>query len=462
MATRTNLCPNPALKVDATGWFGPTTPTAWARTTTANAGLPRTTAFAGSSVGNVAPRRGTVTPGLTYRLSGYIYNAAAVQQDITVNANWYTAGAFTSASPGMSYSIPPGTVMRVHSGRVVAPAGVNETLLAINGLDGAAEITGLLYEQSTNLNSYFDGDTAGATWTGTNGSSTSTITVGTQSFTGTETFTVAEKVPETGRLTEKSVLTKLTYDDLRGRVRISSFGFDPSVVRAVVYAKADNQARFTEVRGGKIAVENGDFLRPVDHYEFAAGLRTTYKIVGLSSPEGSPDVVVQEAVVARQDSLEDVWLKFIAMPFLNRKITLAGWGEIGRQSRNGEFNVIGRVDPVVVTDVHSSRRTTITALTRDSQETDELDLALAQGAPVYLHVPTHCALPTMYAVIGDYSHHPVSPRSQRSLFDISITEVGAPPLSLFGATMTCQLLVNTYASCQEVLDTYDTCQGVVD
>lgn len=467
MSTRVNLCSNPSLKNDATGWFGPTTPTAWARITTST-GLPRTTAFAGTSAGNLSPARGNCTPGLTYRLSGYVKNTSAITQNFIVNVGWFTAGAFTSSSTNVPVTLAAGAITRVDTGAVVAPPGVDQMLLNFTSLDGAGEITGLLYEQTSALLPFFDGDSTNAVWNGTNGNSTSTLTV--VDKTGSDTFTLGESSRrdidgvsgDSVGFMESSFLVTLAYDDLRGRVRISAFGFDDSVIRAVVYAKVENEPRFSPIRGGSIDLVDGDFPRPVDHYEFAAGISTQYKIVGLSSTADEDDVIVQESVLTRQDNLEEVWLKFIAMPFLNRKITLTGWGDVSRQSRNGEFNVIGRVDPVVVTDVHNSRRTTITVLTRDAQETEELDLALSQGAPVYLHVPTHCALRTMYAVVGDISYRRIAPRSHRSLFEIALTEVSAPPLSLVGATMTCQLLLNTYATCQEVLDNYDTCQEVVN
>lgn len=484
MPTRTNLCPNPSMKNDVTGWFGPGG--TWVRTTTANAGLPRTTAFGGPNAGNVVGPRITVTPGLTYVFSAYLYSSVA--SSFSVLMDFYAAGAFHSSSTSVPYSVGAGTVTRVNTGPVTIPAGVDQALLNHFGLDGAGEVTATLYEQTTEMLSFFDGDSLNAVWNGTVGNSTSTLTTTATTQTASDSFTLSESATQaTGTfgsdsatlsesaklefgqsasdsavLSELALLVTMEYDDLRGRVRISAMGFGPSVIRAVVYAKAQNEARFTEIRGGRIAIVGGAFSRPIDHYEFAAGRSTQYKIVALSSASNAPDVVVQESIVTRVDDLQEVWLKVIANPYLNRKITLTGWGEITREARQGVFNVIGRPDPVVVTDVHSSRRTTITALANDDQETSGLDFALSLGAPVFLQVPTHCALPSMYAVVGNYGHDRTAPRSHQQMFQIPLTEVAPPPLSVLGATMTVQRLVDLYPTVQDVLNAYNTVKEVLD
>lgn len=175
MATRTNLCPNPALKVDATGYFGPS---GYARVTSTGSGMPRTTGYAGTTTGDIAPPKCSVTPGVTYRFSAYVYGVGTTN-NITFNANWYTGGSYTSSSGAGSTSVAQNTAVRIDSGAVVAPAGVNEALFAINGLDSAAQVTGFLYEASSTLDTYFDGDSSGAVWTGTAGNSTSQISNGT-------------------------------------------------------------------------------------------------------------------------------------------------------------------------------------------------------------------------------------------------------------------------------------------
>lgn len=262
--------------------------------------------------------------------------------------------------------------------------------------------------------------------------------------------------------TATAFATKIDYDDSRGRVRLEVDDLPSAAVRAVVYAKTQNQSQYREVRGGRVSVENGAFSRPVDHYEYAMGGVTTYKIVTLSSSENVPDVIVGQSIVSYTDTRDQAWLKFIALPYLNRKITLADPGPITRESRAGIFNVIGQSEPVVVTDVHSSRRVSIKIITRTTVERNDLDLALSQGAPVFLHVPPESPVPSMYAVVTGYSFDRIDQKKEPAIFEVPLIEVSAPPPSVVGSTMTVQRLLDLHATVQDVLNSYNTVQGVLD
>jgi hypothetical protein len=70
VATRRNLAPNPACKVDATGWSAVsntgTVLSDWGRSTSVDAALPRTTGFEGTTGGDVLTPRAAVTAGQSY------------------------------------------------------------------------------------------------------------------------------------------------------------------------------------------------------------------------------------------------------------------------------------------------------------------------------------------------------------------------------------------------------------
>lgn len=167
---RTNLCPNPGLKNDATGFFGGGT-----RVTGAT-GMVRTTAYQNAGNESTLPR-GTVTAGLTYRYSAYIKGTGGASSG-NANINWYAGGTYLSSAPGQGWVVTTGNVTRVESGAQVAPAGATQGLLNISGVDAQIQVTGILYEQTSNLFEFFDGDTGGCSWVGTDGSSTSTNPVG--------------------------------------------------------------------------------------------------------------------------------------------------------------------------------------------------------------------------------------------------------------------------------------------
>lgn len=167
---RTNLCPNPGLANDATGWFGGGT------RVTGSTGMQRTTAYQNAGIETTLPR-GTVTAGLSYRFSAYIKGTGGASSG-NANINWYSGGAYLASSPGQGWSVTTGNVTRVESGAQVAPAGADQGLLNITGVDAQIQVTAVLYEQTTSLFEFFDGDSDGCSWTGTSGNSTSTNPVG--------------------------------------------------------------------------------------------------------------------------------------------------------------------------------------------------------------------------------------------------------------------------------------------
>jgi len=125
------------------------------------------------------------------------------------------------------------------------------------------------------------------------------------------------------------------------------------------------------------------------------------------------------------------------------------------------YDVVGRTDPVAVTDVHSSRRITVTLRTSTNDEAERLDDALSQGRPLFLHVPDTLALPSMYAVAGDYAaKRPSRPTAVR-FWEIQLIEVSPPPASAVAPATVWQNITDSYATWQDVIDAFDTWQDVV-
>lgn len=470
MAVRRNLCPRPALKT-STGapWFGPS---GWARTTTAHATLPRTTAFAGSTAGGVATPRWSCTAGLNYVGSLSVRFTAASTGNIGID--WYTtAGVYLSTSNGPTFDQTGGTTARLNTGVGLAPPDAVEGLVVVLGFDGAAELTAVLVEQTSTVGgAYFDGDSANSAWDGTNGESSSTETTaapvvltgalpalggaltGIRESYGVLTGTLPALAGAIG------LVIQVSYDRRLGRIRVSAQGLVAGVIRAVVYSRPAGAARWSEVRGGRVAVVTGRFVRTVDDYEYVAGAAMEYRVIGYSSPENVfPEVVAQTETVLVEDTTDNtVWIKFVPMPASNQRVALRGWSEMGRRSRNAVYPVPGRRDPVVITDVHTSRTVTVELLTFTHDERDALDAALAQGAPAFLQTPQDCGLPSMYVAVGDYTWEPGI--AARTTFTVPLTEVTAPPLSVVGAGSTWQTILDQNATWADVAAKYSSWAAV--
>ncbi|MEU5939411.1 carbohydrate binding domain-containing protein [Micromonospora sp. NPDC047548] len=157
-----------------------------------------------------------------------------------------------------------------------------------------------------------------------------------------------------------------------------------------------------------------------------------------------------------------VWLKSVSRPFLNRKVTVLDYSDVERPSRAGVFDVIGRSFPVAVNDVRGSRRWTLEVLTETLGDARELDLVLASGDPMLVHVPAGVGVPGGYVVIGDTTQRRTGRRSTRRVFELPCTEIAAPGPDVVGATVTCQTVLTTYPTCAAVLAAHDTCLSLME
>jgi hypothetical protein len=485
---RTNLAIRPSVKNSSTNWFGPS---GWARIATGvHASLPRTTAFAGSTAGDLQIDRGACTPGLWYVWSASI-RAISPQATLSANIDWYNgASSYLTTSNGPDYDITGSTTTRVVSGVGLAPAGAATVRPNLVGVDGSAQVTGLLIEEYTSeaaataaltahatAAGYFDGDGDGVgntgaayAWTGTNGSSTSTttaaapasaaITFGPMTMTGLahRGIPASAVVDFAAMRIATGLIATAAYDGRRGRVRVKAVGLATNVVRVVVSSRPAGTGRWTEVRGGRMAVAAGALLRPVDDYEYRGGATMEYRIVALASPENSPDDVVQTKILTVGDIPDVAWLKFIASPYLNRRIEIHDWSEVARKSKNSTYSVRGRIGPISVTDVHDGRSMTVQLITHSVEERDGLDDALSRGAPVLFQTPDNISCPTMYATIGDFSWKSLSRQRgrYRALFTIPLTEATPPPPSIVGVGLTWATVVAQYGTWQELVDSVDT------
>jgi hypothetical protein len=108
-----------------------------------------------------------------------------------------------------------------------------------------------------------------------------------------------------------------------------------------------------------------------------------------------------------------------------------------------------------------SRRITVTLRTATNDAANRLDDALSQGRPLFLHVPEPLALPSMYAVAGDYAATRPSKTTQVRFWEVALIEVAPPPASATAPPTTWQNILDSYATWQDVIDAFPTWQDVV-
>lgn len=207
--------------------------------------------------------------------------------------------------------------------------------------------------------------------------------------------------------------------------------------------RSTDQVRWTAIRG--LSALLGAFV--VDDYEFAANVTNYYRAAG-ETANITPNMT-------------DVWLKSLARPFLNRKVTVVDWSDVERSSRSGVFPIVGRSFPVAVTDLHGSRRWTLDVLAQTVQGATDLDLLLSTGEVQFVHVPAAERVPGGYVALGDTSERRPGRRSIRRVFSLPLTEVAAPGPDVIPAVGLWSTVVNTYSTWSAVLAAHSTWNDVL-
>lgn len=170
---RVNLCPNPAAKVDATGYAGSGAP---ARATDFPANCPKQTGVRATASGFIQSPAAPCAPGDVFTVSFYQHNGSAAFQFARTVYIGYTMSAGGDTFPetfstGTLGDI--GAVARTSFTTAAAPAGATGIYVLWDSLAVGLGMTAVLLEKVSALDAYGDGDVPGWEWSGTAGNSSS-------------------------------------------------------------------------------------------------------------------------------------------------------------------------------------------------------------------------------------------------------------------------------------------------
>lgn len=161
--------------------------------------------------------------------------------------------------------------------------------------------------------------------------------------------------------------------------------------------------------------------------------------------------------------LDSVWIKNVRRPSLNRKITVTGVSDITRPARVSIVDVIGRTYPVAINDVRGSQRLTLSVSVPSLAAAADFDNAMLTGHTVFIQGPElACAVPTLYATVGDTTQRKTSARGVRRYFDLPLTEVAAPESTVYSDTFVYADVLATYATIADVVAANASYSALVD
>ena len=146
--------------------------------------------------------------------------------------------------------------------------------------------------------------------------------------------------------------------------------------------------------------------------------------------------------------IDKIWFIRPDAPYLNTKIEdPVGLLSIERKARASTFDVIGKREPLAITDVRSSKSYTIGVHITNDNEAARIDLLLDAGAPVLMHYPPKIRLKDAFVLIGDSTYD-----DETSTYTLPMTEVAGPDLSIVGATVLWSNVVSTWATWKDLME----------
>lgn len=240
-----------------------------------------------------------------------------------------------------------------------------------------------------------------------------------------------------------------TYEDDIARVRLTATAAVGAT--GVRFERSIGGVSWRTVRGAQ-RLDTTSIA--IDDYEFTPGVLNSYRAISLSPV----DVVLGTESTTVTPTIDRVWFKSIARPFLNRKVVVRDYSSITRRSRAGVFEIPGRSFPVRVGDAASSRSWTMEVLTADLAEAQSLEYLIASGDVVLVQVPPAYDIPGGYVGLGDMTRGRVSrPLSDgRRQFSLPMTEVAAPAPSIVGYAGTWEGLMAEFGTWSAITAAFPT------
>lgn len=230
----------------------------------------------------------------------------------------------------------------------------------------------------------------------------------------------------------------------RQRLVVTRTVMSPTWTGVEVQRSLDGGTTWVFVRGATNVLPPGDVWIGYD-YESANGVAAIYRARALTPMFTGPWLTSSGSTVTTTAT----WLKDLRNTARNRTVRAKTLPSPSRGRAQGEHVVVGRADPVIVSDVRQTTRGTVTFVTMTETAADDL-LALTDATVLLLQTPTSHRFGSRYIVIrGELQEIRVTRIAQEQIryWQATYVEVVAPAdVGLVVAGLTWQDVVTSYAT----------------
>jgi hypothetical protein len=159
------------------------------------------------------------------------------------------------------------------------------------------------------------------------------------------------------------------------------------------------------------------------------------------------------------------WLKNLSQAALNAQVSLQALSDVKTDARTQIYPVIGRKNPVVISDVRGGRTGSVSLMTTGTTDYQAVSALLASGTTLFLQATPADGLADLYFVAGSVTEHRPADVSTdfTRIWTVDFTEVDSPsgaltsiPGNSYAAVVsfgTYQALLNDRATYLDVLNT---------
>jgi len=235
-------------------------------------------------------------------------------------------------------------------------------------------------------------------------------------------------------------------------VTVTGLGFysNLSLVRVV------NSVEYP-IRGATNLATNGTDTEIVFDFECPLDVPVLYRayLDGSLSVDGNTVTITTDG--------RTFWLKDVILGSFSCKVNVESMSDVSRPANVvGTFKVIGRANPIIVTDVRQGRTGTMVLTAFSTGDITAIHNIMASGNTLLFQAPGSANFPDMYFQAGDLTEtwHGTASSPVHS-FTVPFTETDAPSQQAFTLASNSWLLVTQFASWQDVLDRRATWEDVL-